>query len=83
VSPERVTKSTGSRVVLLCEVDFNNEFTVEWTFYGQPLPNNTQVQYDMELVIENISVDDGGQYMCLVKSRKSWSSAVSTVIVLG
>jgi len=81
VSPEKVIKPTGSRVVLLCEVDYDNEFTVEWTFYGQALPNNSRVVYDMELVIENVSVSNSGEYMCLVKHDMNSNSAVGRVEV--
>jgi len=69
--------------VLLCEVDYNKEFTVEWTYYGQPLPNNSRVMYDMELVIENVSLDNAGEYMCLVKHEDIKSSAVSLVDIIG
>jgi len=83
VSPKKVIKPIGSQVVLLCEVDYGNEFTVEWTFYGQPLPNNSRVMYDMELVIENVSVKNAGEYMCSAKYEMSWSSAVGIVEIIG
>jgi len=69
--------------VLLCEVDYDKDFKVEWTFYGQPLPSNSRVMYDMELVIENASIVNTGDYMCLVKYDMSWNSAVGKVDIVG
>ena len=83
MSPEGATKNEGSQVVFLCEVDFDKEYTVEWTFHGLPLPSNSRVMYDMEVVIDSITMDNAGEYMCLVKFEDYMSSAVGLLQVSG
>ena len=83
VSPQRVRRYVESRVGLLCEVDHTSEYTVEWTFYGQSLPNNAQRMYDMEIVIESLTEGNAGEYMCLVRDGDNWNSAIAVVEVLG
>jgi len=68
--------------VLLCEVDYDEDFQVEWTFYGQSLPYNSRVVYNMELVIDNVTEANSGDYMCLVKSKQNVNSAVGIVEVI-
>ncbi len=82
VSPTHVTLPLGSTVNFLCEVDHDNDYTIEWNFYGQPLPHNSKILYVSELEVNNISYSNTGQYYCFAKSENSWNVAFGYLQVL-
>ena len=59
-----------------CEVDHDREYTVEWTFYGQPLPRNAEVD-DMVLIIKNVTLQNSGSYMCFAKGETQQQTIIS------
>ena len=70
VSPTSSKKYEGQTVKFRCEVDHDEEYSLEWRWNGQHLPNNSQVVYQMELVIFEIVVSNSGLYTCMATSRR-------------
>ena len=70
MSPVTVSRKKGGRITFFCEVDYHdNSYNIEWSFYGLPLPTNAKHVYDMDLVIDEITYDNGGDYICLVSTE--------------
>ena len=76
VSPKSVKRTIGMTNHFTCEVDHDREYTVEWTFYGQPLPRNAEVD-DMVLIIKNVTLQNSGSYMCFAKGETQQGSITS------
>jgi len=83
VSPQKSKKSVGLTVKFWCEVDHHHDYSVEWRWNGQPLPNNSHVVGEMELVIVDTVYDNSGIYSCLVRSMGVTTGAAGVLEVVG
>lgn len=78
-----ITIAEGENVTLRCEADGFGTLNYEWRRTSGSIPNNAKrIARGKTLVIQNITVSDGGQYYCEVDNgESSMPSARVQVIV--
>ena len=76
ISPDGTTVSTGDEVTLTCSALGGPNNTFSWRREGTPLNVTTPT-----LVVSNISVSEGGDYMCIVSNTAGEGSEVVTVLI--
>ncbi len=82
ISPTHAKRPVHSTIRFLCEVDYNGDYRIEWTFYGQRIPANSRIIDEIELEITDINPANSGKYTCLAKTDLGWSMVSSRLEVM-
>ena len=75
--PEMAVVEPGALVVVLCSVQGGPSITYQWQRYGLDLLGETS---DI-LLIANVSVADGGDYMCIASNAAGSGNSTSRLLV--
>ena len=78
-----ITIAEGENVTLRCKADGDGTLNYQWRRVSGSLPNNAKrIAKGKTLIIQNITVNDGGQYYCEVDNGGSGMPSTRVLVTV-
>lgn len=83
MSPSRTVRIIGKSAKFHCEVNYYDDYTIQWTYNDGPLPPNARVdERNKVLSINPLEVENTGKYACEANSRSGVGADLGKLSVI-